>query len=65
MLMEAVKQDIEMAQKVEFKEFLSSFSTINMLFLELNTRNVRENLGKVWAEGEFTSNPALLNTTNG
>jgi hypothetical protein len=33
-----------------------------MLFLELNTRNVRENLGKVW-EGEFTSNPALLNTT--
>jgi hypothetical protein len=49
--MEAVKQDIEMAQKVGVQEFLS-FSTINMLFLELNTRNVRENNGKVWAEGD-------------
>jgi hypothetical protein len=49
-----------MAQKVEF---ISSFSTINMLFLELNTRKRSvKTLEKVWAEGEFTSNP-VLNTT--
>jgi hypothetical protein len=60
MLMEAVKQDIEMAESGSSR-FLSSFSTINMLFLELNTKTFVKN-GKVWPK-EFTSNPALLNTT--
>jgi hypothetical protein len=49
MLMEAVKQDIEMAESGSSR-FLSSFSTINMLFLELNTKTFVKN-GKVWAEG--------------
>jgi protein disulfide-isomerase len=47
---EAVKKDIEMAQNVGVQGVPSSSSTINMLFLELNTlkpcENIRESVGR-------------------
>jgi protein disulfide-isomerase len=53
-----------MAQNVGVQGVLSSSSTINMLFLELNTLKPLKTLEKVWEEGDFESKITVLNSAN-
>jgi hypothetical protein len=53
-----------MAQNVGVQGVLSSSSTINMLFLELNTLKPCENIRESVGRGDFESKITVLNSAN-
>jgi hypothetical protein len=63
MLMEKPLKKISKWQNVGVQGVPSSSSTINMLFLELNTLKPLKTLEKVWEEGDFES-ITVLNSAN-
>jgi hypothetical protein len=64
MLMEKPLKKISKWRRMGVQGVLSSSSTINMLFLELNTLKPCENIREKWEEGDFESKITVLNSAN-